>query len=216
MKKVASAYTDMLLGGITAVPAIAGATAIVNPSMQAVIGPLATSIARKVVPPILVAQKLGRIHGTSAELSDPIEELKEMENNKFLALIPGVTESRTIRRQRLVQQLLSRDPRGKNDDRANHRDWALLNPLNMAAYPFAALAAALTSPDHPKDRAKLADADNEKLKTWLIPGYGTYHKYKDLGLSNRLGKLESTIAELKAAGKHEVAKQYEQLAQDNI
>lgn len=199
MRKIASAYTDTLGGFVGGLPF--GALAAV---------PGAAPIAHAVSNAVGLG---GNIHGLISAQKQPIAELAELEQDPLKAVIPGVAASRLMRRQRLVHKLLAKDP-SSNMWPALHRTLSVLNPLNLVASPFAGLAAAVTDGHTPEQRAEVANDEGQTLKTWLIPGYGVYQMYKDLGLSNRLGDIENTVANLKRQGKHGEAAQYEQLLRE--
>lgn len=194
--KHASAYTDTIGGIVGGLPfgalaAVPGAAPIAHAASNAVgLG--------------------GSIHGLVDRINDPVTELAELEAKPTTALIPGVAASRLMRRQRLVNKLVAKDP-SQNANVAAHRWISMINPLNLLASPFAALGAAITDGHTPDERAEVADDENQVLKTWLIPGYGTYQMYKDLGLSNRVGDIDQVINNLKRRGRAIEAAQYERL-----
>ena len=160
-------------------------------------------------PPVAaISDVAGQLHGALVDPGDsPMKEFAEMDNSLGYAFVPGVTSSRVIRRQRLLHKLLSLN--GSDDNIAAHGIAArILNPLNIVARPFAAVAAGLTPGQSPSERANYVRDPNKILKTWLIPGYETYNKWKDVGLTNRLGDVKGTIAKLRAEGKDAEAAEY--------
>ena len=166
-----------------------------------------------------------------------LKYLADMGNSPGLGLVPGVAPSRELRRQRIIHELLANDKplemteaqrkqfaalgvdpkhvyaivnqqRKNNSNIALHTMLSGLNPLNLVAAPGAALAALLTRGDTPDERAKFVNDPNKILKTWLLPGYGSYNYYKDLGLARRLAKPKDTVGELLATGDSATAKKY--------
>lgn len=188
LHKVASTYEDALIGGLSNY-----------------------ATARLVGGPALAATALGgQIHGLVADVgeADPLESLQKLEGGAAAA-IPGNRRSRYLRRQRLVTALL-RDSRNKDFAPGHvwHQSFSMLNPLNIAAAPFAALGAAITPTRTLSEHSEVVNDPNRNVKQWLIPGYAVYNKYKELGLSNRLSNLKDTIAELESSGNAAELREY--------
>lgn len=199
LRKKASAYSDTLGGIVGGLPF----------SALAVAAPAAAPVANVISSGVGLA---GNIHGIIDKQGNPVQELAQLGADPLKSMIPGVAASRLVRRQRLVHKLVAQDP--SNDQNiALHRLLAnIVNPLNWVASPISGLAAAVTDGHTPEERAEVANDPNQVLKTWLIPGYGAYQTYKDLGLSNRVEDIDQVIANLKRSGKHGEAAQYELLA----
>lgn len=126
---------------------------------------------------------VGGAHGVVAELpKNPRAAIKELNDNPAVSLLPSVSTSRLYRRQRLLAKLIN-----TNKNLAAHRLASVyVNPLNLLAEVPAGLAAYMTPEQSLKERAKANSGDYEAIKTWLIPGYGTYQGWKDVGATNRV------------------------------
>lgn len=151
------------------------------------------AIASSVVPGSSLIAGVG--HGGFSGIKSPLRELREVNENESTALVPGVGASRAVRRQRALGELLAKENKGQHLW-AHRFGAALLNPLNTLATIPAGVVAAITPGHTVADRRKALNDPNARLKTWLIPGYGTYQYYKDQGLANRLGHMNPIKARL--------------------
>lgn len=174
LRKKAGVYSDAIYG---AVPTIA---------TDAMTGGLASLV--------------GLGHGLLASDEKPLQQLREMENKSGRAFVPGLNASRGARRSRIIGRLLENPQNGDVPLTYHRLGGAFLNPVNLALSPItipaAAIAAAATKGHSVAERRKALNDPNARLKTWLIPGYGMYQSYKDLGLSHRLGKMNPVQAQL--------------------
>lgn len=151
-----------------------------------------------------VLQSIGGVSGefsiANAKKEELLSKLQNMQRNEAGALIPGVSGYRMSARRAMAQKLLE-DAKDKDKSSGATRGLmnylSYLNPLNVLAAPVAALGAAITPTEKLKDTADTVNDDNYALKSFFLPGWNTYNKFKAIGVSNKLAKGDYTEEEAK-------------------
>lgn len=192
LRKQAGAAGDFWRGVVgTSAPAVALAPA----------SPLAAHIAAKIAAQaVQTGGMVGLAGGSSEDKAEIVDALKDLEGKKkYMSYIPGVGAYRLTARQQMLNKLLedrSNEERSTGSSRTIDK-LSILNPINMLAAPFAAIAAGVTPT---KKLKEVADAVNDKdyrFNSWLIPGWKVYQDLKALGASDTVSDMKYTEDDLK-------------------
>lgn len=135
----------------------------------------------------IIADAAGSASGVEQAKKEQVKDLLKIQESPAKALIPLVGTYRLGKRRAVMQNLLRDAEDDSSRSRAIYTYLSGLNPLNYVAMPFAALAAAVTGKRTlAEHKAKTVDEPHYGWKSFLIPGYSTYHQLKTQGASDRI------------------------------